>query len=235
MRTIVIGDIHGCSKALIGLLEAIDPGKEDRLIFLGDYVDRGPDSRGVIDILLDVQQRYTATFLLGNHDIMFRGVLTGRDPTLWLQIGGQPTVTSYGGKLTKVDPSHLDFLQQCLPYWESDSHIYVHANYVAALPMDEQPEEALFWEHLSTRLPHPHCSGKHVVCGHTPQMTGDPLHLSYLTCVDTACFAGLWLTAWCAETGQVWQVSREGHLRHRGITARFRRWWWSGASRRDGR
>lgn len=213
MRTIAIGDIHGCAKALRGLLEAISPSAEDCLVFLGDYVDRGPDSKGVIDQLIDLQARCRTVFLLGNHEIMFRGALRGLDPELWLQIGGRPTLTSYGGLLSNVTQRHVEFLDGLRPYWETDEHLFVHANYIPDLPLEKQPEETLFWEHLSDRVPQPHVSGKHVFCGHTPQPYGNIGFYGACTCLDTGCFAGYWLSALEVYSGETWQVSKQGHLR----------------------
>ncbi|RMF38774.1 MAG: serine/threonine protein phosphatase [Planctomycetota bacterium] len=224
MRTIAIGDVHGCSKALRGLIDAIAPTSSDRLIFLGDYVDRGPDSRGVLDCLLELESHCQSTFLLGNHDIMFRGVIRGLDPHLWLEIGGQPTLASFGGTLAHIGQRYVDFLDRCLPFYETQTHIFVHANYHHDLPMENQPEQALFWEHLNVRMPLPHISGKHVVCGHTPQSNGEISRHTHLTCIDTACYAGLWLTGWCIETGETWQVSAQGHLRQRPLWQRWQRW-----------
>ncbi len=213
MRTIAVGDIHGCSKALEGLLDAIAPTAEDWMIFLGDYVDRGPDSKGVIEQLLTLEQRCNTVFLLGNHEIMFRGALRGLEPSLWLQIGGSQTVTSYGGRLENVSPRHIRFLNRCVPYHETDSHLFVHANYLADRPLREQPEETLFWTHLNDRFPGPHVSGKHVFCGHTPQPHGNIGYYRYFTCLDTCCFGGYWLSAVDVDSGETWQVSKQGHLR----------------------
>jgi serine/threonine protein phosphatase 1 len=223
MRTIAIGDIHGCVKALQGLIDVLEPTAQDRLIFLGDYVDRGPDSKGVIDLLLNLQTVCETVFLLGNHEIMFRGVLSGLPADLWLQIGGKQTVTSYGGLLTSVPPQHTDFLYGLRNYFETDHHIFVHANYSAHLPMSDQPEQALFWDHLTDYLPAPHFSGKHVFLGHTPQAGGEVGHYHHLTCLDTCCFGGYWLTAMDVNTRECWQISREGHLRQNWRTVKL--WW----------
>lgn len=213
VRIIAVGDIHGCSKALQGLVDAIHPQATDCLVFLGDYVDRGPDSKGVIDLLLELKSTCRTVFLLGNHEIMFRGALRGLSPDLWLQIGGRPTLTSYGGLLQHVSHEHVDFLDGLLPFFETEHHIFVHANYVASLPLPEQPEESLYWEHLSDRVPQPHFSGKHVLLGHSPQPRGEVGAYGHFTCLDTACVAGYWLTAMDVYSHEVWQVSREGHLR----------------------
>ncbi len=213
MRTIAIGDIHGCSKALQGILDAIAPTRQDRLIFLGDYVDRGPDSKGVMQQLIELQDVCEPVFLLGNHEIMFRGALRGLDPALWLQQGGAQTLTSYGGLLSGVPAAHRDFLEQCLPHYETSLDLFVHANFLPDLPLTEQPEATLFWEHLSDRWPLPHISGKHVFCGHTPQRRGEIGFYDYFTCLDTYCFGGQWLSAIDIESKETWQASREGHLR----------------------
>ncbi|MFN3189863.1 MAG: metallophosphoesterase family protein [Aureliella sp.] len=213
MRTIAIGDIHGCSKALRSLVDTIAPEPEDRLVFLGDYVDRGPDSRGVIDFLLELKEQTQVVTLLGNHEIMFRGVLRGLDSALWLQIGGQPTLASYGGRIENVPDSHVAFLEDCVSYHETEHEIFVHANYQEKLPMTEQPEQALFWDHLSDRIPEAHQSGKHVYLGHTPQPHGRIGYFGHLTCLDTGCFAGYSLSAIDVNSQEAWQVSKQGHLR----------------------
>ncbi|MCA9126600.1 MAG: serine/threonine protein phosphatase [Planctomycetales bacterium] len=213
MRTIAIGDIHGCCQALQGLLHAIAPTSDDLLVFLGDYVDRGPDSKGVIETLLELQERCQAVFLLGNHEIMLRGALRGLPIEFWLASGGSQTVTSYGGKLENINAKHRAFLDACQPFYETEEHIFVHANYIAELPMHQQPEMSLFWEHLSDRLPTPHFSGKHVFCGHTPQFNGSIGWYGHFTCLDTGCFAGNWLSAIDVNTLETWQVSKHGHVR----------------------
>lgn len=226
MRTIAIGDIHGCSKALLGLLEVIAPTGQDRLIFLGDYVDRGPDSRGVIERLISLQAECQTVYLLGNHEIMFRGALRGLDPFLWLQQGGSQTVTSYGGLLDYVPLEHREFLENCIPFFETPEAIYIHANYHPDLMLASQPDEALFWEHLNHRFPEPHISGKHIFCGHTPQRDGKIGFYNHLTCLDTYCFGGLHLSAIEVKTQEQWQVSREGHLQGnwRGIQRLWAKW-----------
>src|SRR5262245_38479045 len=97
MRTLAIGDIHGCLRAFDTLLELVDPHSDDLVVTLGDYVDRGPDSKGVLDQLLALRERCRLIALTGNHDLM---MLAGReDPEHfgeWLSCGGKETLESYG-------------------------------------------------------------------------------------------------------------------------------------------
>ena len=141
-RTIAVGDVHGCSAALAALVRAFDPTALDTLVFLGDYIDRGPDSRGVLDRLIDLGRRCRLVPLLGNHDQMLLDVRLGKYPISWLlDIGGTTTLDSYGpGRdLDLIPGEHYEYLEGCLDFHETDTHIFVHANYFPDLPMGEQP------------------------------------------------------------------------------------------------
>ena len=214
MRRFAIGDIHGCSKALRTLIEEIDPQPEDELIFLGDYIDRGPDSRNVVDQVIELRERCRVVTLRGNHEIMMMGVaLGGLDDTVWLANGGRATVTSYGGCLSRVPADHLAFFQELLPYYETSDSIFLHAGYDPALELHEQSESAIYWTHLPSPLPQPHKSGKRVVLGHTPQPNGDVLDGGHVVCIDTFCFGSGYLTAYEIDSCNSIQADRHGHLR----------------------
>jgi len=227
-RTLVLGDIHGCPAALDAVIEAADPRSEDTLIALGDYTDRGPDSRGVIDRLLALRERCRLIAIRGNHDLMFQGALEAfqRNPDLiaeawsnpemrlWLEVGGFETLDSYG-TLDAVPEGHLAFLRALLDYYETDMHFFVHANYEPNRPLSAQPPDALFWTSLREFEPGPHISGKTAVVGHTSQKDGEVLDLGHLICVDTYCYGGGWLTLMDLESGQTWQADFDGRLRAR--------------------
>ena len=213
-RTIAIGDIHGCSQALAALIKALAPTSTDTLVLLGDYVDRGPDSCGVLDQLLDLQQHCRLVPLLGNHEVMMMSVFSGEMPAVfWERYGGYETLLSYHGDLSLVDESHWEFLHQCRRHFETDTHLFMHANYVADRELADQPDEILFWTHVSSVVPPPHRSGKIAIVGHTPQFGGDILDVGHLKCIDTCCFAGGWLTALDVLSGQIWQANQAGCLR----------------------
>lgn len=214
MRRFVIGDIHGCSKALRTLIESIAPSGDDELVFLGDYIDRGPDSRDVVEQILELQSRCRVVALRGNHEIMLLGVaLCGLDDTVWLQSGGQATVASYGGAVSKIPDRHLQFFRNLRPFYETDKNIFIHAGYAPDLPMPQQDEATAYWNHLSFPPLLPHRSGKRVFVGHTPQPDGNILDLGHLVCLDTYCFGGGYLTALEIDSYELIQADRHGHLR----------------------
>lgn len=220
MRLLAIGDIHGCLTALDALLAAVSPGPDDQIITLGDYVDRGPDSCGVLERLIALHAGGRLIPLRGNHDIMMLEARNGRDIG-WLAVGGKQTLLSYGGgdddfdtqqRIAIVPEQHWQFLEKdCLPYYETDKHIFVHANLYHDLPLDEQPDYMLYWEKLTEAVAH--VSGKTMICGHTRQKSGLPLDLGTSICIDTNIYDGGWLTCLDARSGRVWQANEKGGTR----------------------
>ncbi len=149
-RLFAIGDIHGCSKALETLIEAIDPQPDDTIVTLGDYVDYGPDSRSVIDQLIRLSRRCRLVPLFGNHEELLLGALES-DSALrsWLDLGGDQTLLSYPyDGVNIIDPNHVEFIRGCLDYFETEDFIFAHANCDPDLPMDRQPSLKLRWEFL---------------------------------------------------------------------------------------
>ena len=217
-RIIAIGDIHGYADALEALLAAIEPQADDTLIPLGDYVDRGPDSPRVIEMLIALAGRCQLVPLLGNHDEMLIDLHHGSSGLKdWLSWGGKETLQGYRCKHPrKVPTAHIDFLRQCVTYHEIETHFFVHARYDPELPLDWQPSNLLRWASLRPDPPGPHCSGKIAIVGHTAQRDGKVLDLGHLKCIDTACYAGGWLTALDVLSNQVWQADAKGRLREKG-------------------
>jgi serine/threonine protein phosphatase 1 len=215
-RTIAIGDIHGCSAALSALIDAIGPRPEDTIVTLDDSINRGPDSRGVLDRLIDLGRRCRLVPILGNHDQMLLDVRSGKYPIYWLlDMGGTATLESYGpGRdLDLIPDEHHDFLSGCLDFHETETHLFIHANYFPDIPMAEQHVGMLRWESLRDMTPGPHESGKAVIAGHTSQKGGEILDLGHLKCIDTFCHGGGWLTALEVDAGEVWQSDRHGRIR----------------------
>ncbi|MDC0317247.1 serine/threonine protein phosphatase [bacterium] len=215
MRRFAIGDIHGCGKALRSVIEAIDPQPEDEIIFLGDYIDRGPDSRDTIDQIIELRTRTQVVTLRGNHEVMLMGVaMHGMDDSVWLANGGNSTLASYGGSLSRIPSNHLVFFHELLPHYEIDDTIFVHASYDPDVEMFEQTEMMTYWTHLMPPLPGPHMSGKRVIVGHTPQPDGEVLDRGHLVCIDTYCFGYGYLTAYEIGGKAIIQANRHGHVKH---------------------
>ncbi|MFC1826910.1 metallophosphoesterase family protein [Thermodesulfobacteriota bacterium] len=175
-KTFVIGDIHGCSDLLEELLEKITPlAKDDTVIFIGDYIDRGSDSRGVIDIVLKLRSEHTRVItLMGNHELMLLNAIKGYAEKEFLAMGGDATLKSYDippgsfKDLTAMLPdTHLSFFRELLPYWADEDHIYVHAGLQPGVHLTQQSPDWLFWSR-DAFIHSTYDFGKKVIYGHTP-------------------------------------------------------------------
>ncbi|MSR52169.1 MAG: serine/threonine protein phosphatase [Gemmataceae bacterium] len=219
-RTLAIGDIHGCLTALDTLLGFVQPTNEDLLVFLGDYVDRGPDTKGVLDRLIELKKTGRAIFMRGNHEIMMLGAKEGSDDfRFWTNFGGLEALESYvrpgqGTSLEFVPYEHWYFLDHTVPEtFETETHIFVHANLHPDRPLPEQSTDSLHWEAISPDVHRPHVSGKTMICGHTEQREGLPLVLEKAVCIDTWAYGEGWLTCLDVERGTFWQANELGTTR----------------------
>ncbi len=186
--TYVIPDIHGrcdlLTRALTGISAHAD-GKAGRIVAIGDYVDKGPDSKQVIDLLLSgAPGGWDFIALKGNHDAMMQQAL--RDPAKmarWRERGGDAALQSYGGDPAAVPQTHIAWLDQ-LRLIHVDAHrVYVHAGVDPQVPLDRQSEETLLWK----RYPRGYQGGfrdLHVVHGHDNDPDG-PLLYEGRTNLDT--------------------------------------------------
>src|SRR5262249_25832069 len=153
-RTIAIGDIHGCPDALAALIDAVAPGRDDTIVTLGDYIDRGPNSRGVLDRLLRLAGQCRLVPLLGNHEEALLDALQEKDALRrWLTLGGADTLRSYGwtpggprrALADWVPRPHREVIAPCRGYPETPTHPFVPAGLVPELPPSEPPAPALPW------------------------------------------------------------------------------------------
>lgn len=214
-RIIAVGDIHGCSTALAALVDAIQPGPADVLISLGDIIDYGPNSRGVVEQLKALRERTNLILLTGNHEEMLFAVLDqNRDRESWTRHGGDATLESYWVDHPRQLPAgDVAFLRMAKWFHETDTHAFVHAGYFPNQPLRDTPSSALFWEFLDPDRAWPHYSGKTFVVGHTPQTSGEILDLGFAVCVDTDCSRGGWLTGLDVVSGDFWQANQRGVVR----------------------
>jgi len=190
MGLIAIGDIHGCRDALDRLLERLEPTPEDHLIFIGDYIDRGPDSAGVIERLLELRETIPCTFLRGNHEEMMLNYLMHGELDLWMYNGGRETLKSYQNALGEIviPETHIQFIQQTLLFFDTPHFFFVHAGLHPSLTIVENLERCLshtfLWERSHLQVDE-WAWEKPVVCGHTPQP--EPINEEKLICIDTGC------------------------------------------------
>ena len=223
-RHLVIGDIHGCIDALRSLIDFVAPGPGDTIVALGDYVDRGPDSAAVLDFIIELGKTHDLVPLRGNHGIM---MLDSREKKswfhAWMGYGGDATLRSYSpsadgpGSFADVPDSHIDFLQNKLvPFYECQSHFFVHANADAEIALADQTDATLYWRKYIN--PQRHCSDKIMVCGHTVQQSGLPLGNDHSICIDTWACGGGWLTCLDVESGTTWQANEAGERRSFSIS-----------------
>jgi serine/threonine protein phosphatase 1 len=215
-RLIAIGDVHGCCHALDTVLDALVPEADDRIVFLGDLVDQGKESKEVLERIQRLRQECQLVLIRGNHEeMMFAARESEAALRYWERCGGVATLNSYrfGGNLNDIPREHWALLDACIPYYETDEYIFTHANYLADTPMSEQPEYTLRWALFDPPKERPHFSGKTVIVGHTEQKNAEILDLGFAMCIDTTCWKYGWLTAIDVEARDVWQASRWGILR----------------------
>jgi serine/threonine protein phosphatase 1 len=219
MHSYVIGDIHGCADELACLIENLPLETGDRLVFLGDYIDRGPDSKGVVSFLLELQEGAAneMVFLKGNHEDMFLSYLglNGQHGDMFLYNGGRATLSSYGFSTVNtsteeafslIPSTHLDFYQRLLAYYVMGPFLCVHAGIHPLKPLSEQTESELFWIR-NQFIYHSHGLPYTVLFGHTPQ--NEVLYdLPYKVGLDTGLVYGNKLS--CLETTEkvLYQIQR---------------------------
>jgi serine/threonine protein phosphatase 1 len=229
VRIYAIGDVHGCNVLLEQLLVLIEahitalPSRRAVLVFLGDYFDRGPASREVIDRLILLRQHREAIFLKGNHESYLVEFL--ENPTIlpeWFQYGGLDTLRSYGItpkshrdpkeqeslatalRLAMSKRGHLEFLDHLKISFCSEDFLFVHAGIRPGVALDQQSEEDLLWIR-DDFLRYEGDLGKIVVHGHTPVL--QPEVCSNRINIDTGAYATGKLTCLIMERDQMKFIS----------------------------
>lgn len=148
-RTLVIGDIHGGLKALIQLLERAEITTEDKIIFLGDYVDGWSDSANVVSYLIEFSKQNTCIFLRGNHDdLTHRWLKSGEQNDQWLQHGGQSSIDAYRKFSDKEKQQHIEFYEQMVNYYvDKENRLFVHAGFTNQKgPESEYTPTPFYWD-----------------------------------------------------------------------------------------
>jgi serine/threonine protein phosphatase 1 len=208
MKTFAIGDVHGSLAKLEGLLSSCrDLARaEDRFVFLGDYIDRGPQSKEVVDTLIDLSRTAAGQMicLLGNHEALVLAALSGGiAETRWLAYGGSATLQSYRVSAARDLPSdHLDWLRSLPSTYDDGQRFFVHAGIDPGRPLTEQDPKALLWVRepfLSDTRDH----GRLIVHGHTPTINSVPELRANRLNLDTGAAYGGPLTAAVFRTDEL--------------------------------
>lgn len=217
VRTLAIGDVHGCLDAMLSILDFACVNRSDRVVWLGDYIDKGPDSASVIDFLCGDTNKANHIYLRGNHEYLLEiAHRTDSNLSYWLQSGGQATMESYArtfgiDSVGSIPSSHWRFYKRLLPYYETESHIFVHAAIDPEKPLPDQEELDLYWGSFESIGSH--ISGKKIICGHRSQKTGLPKRLGDATCIDTFPAGSGWLSCLDVSTGKCFQANQQGQTR----------------------
>jgi serine/threonine protein phosphatase 1 len=210
-----VGDIHGEREQLQELLGLLPLRSGDRFVFVGDYVDRGPDSRGVVDLLIEHARRYPSVFLCGNHESMFLDFLGWRGAEYFggdafLANGGDRTLASYGyfdapepdPRKFELPPSHREFFRSLRLHYREGDYLFVHAGLGRKLLRETDLRyalrrarcEDLLWDRAS--IESPHRLGITIVYGHTPSPDFEVRwNLPWSIGIDTGAVYGGRLTA----------------------------------------
>ena len=210
--TYAIGDVHGCLDKLTALLDLCARharGAPTRLIFVGDYIDRGPDSRGVIETILKLQRERPGEVicLRGNHEALLIDAIKTGDEAHWLRNGGGETLASYGvSHAIGLPRDHLAWIEALPLTFDDGRRFFVHAGVNPAAPLDRQTEHDLLWIR-EPFLDNEREYGRLIVHGHTPLQSGRPdLRRNRLN-LDTAAVYGRPLTAAVFNGEKTWPIA----------------------------
>lgn len=166
-RLIAVGDIHGEIKKLNSLLKKLCINKDDTVVFLGDYIDRGPSSKEVVDKLLELSKICHCEFLTGNHEYYLLEAVKGTDWAIsYFNDGGKETVKSYGS-FENIFKIHSDFYNKLKLYYMTDKYLFLHAGIRPDKPFDKQEK----FDMLSIRdffIDNKHSLKQKIIFGHTP-------------------------------------------------------------------
>lgn len=190
-KIVAIGDIHGCARSLKTLWNLLKPYKDALHVFIGDYIDRGPGSKDVVDFLLEIKYDRDCIFLRGNHEQMLLDALKLGDMNLWMYNGGENTLKSYNypRKLSDFPPDHIKFFEETRFYYETEDYFFSHAGAPPYQTLEEskedpQSEQYYLWgrDHLNAfEVPWE----KMVIFGHTPRSY--PIKKPKMIGIDTGC------------------------------------------------
>ncbi len=216
MALFAIGDIHGCFNALKRVVEtsAIKPG--DTVVLLGDFISKGPDSKSVVDWIIQNQRRYHLILLRGNHeDMLIRSAVGDKHRDEWMAKGGLQVLQSCGadyqsGWEQKIPDEHWKLIHSTRRFWQYNQFVFVHAGVISGLPLEDHDDYTLYWR--KCRKPMSYAQDKVVIYGHTALKDGHIADFGHSICLDTFAYGGMWLSCMNVHTREFWQASQSGSV-----------------------
>ncbi len=230
MRTYAIGDTHGCYYTLLALLNKLPLERQDKLIFLGDYIDRGNYSNQVVEYVKSMTDSGQAIALMGNHERMCIDANGGSGywQQVWTQNGGYNTLDSYdtrteeekiippafdtekrevwNSKLPRISEDHIKWMMDLPLMHEDDKFYYVHAGFNPLYTIEQQTSDDMLWIRNKVAKFERNW-GKIVVFGHDP--FEKPLIMASYIGLDTGCVYGNYLSAMCMETRTLFKAEHD--------------------------
>jgi serine/threonine protein phosphatase 1 len=198
MSKFVISDIHGCLKTFEAMLDKIAFSKKDTLFLLGDYIDRGPDSKGVLDLIFKLQDEgYDLRCLLGNHEEKLIQTLTEEETYRnWLYYGGEQALESFGvAHPSEIPEKYFDFIKKLPRFFEVENYILCHAGMNFKIENPFEDTNALIWiRHWYEQINYEWLGNRIIVHGHQPTVDSDMktmlknLHENQYLDIDCGCF-----------------------------------------------
>lgn len=207
-RQIAVGDIHGCfmqAEALVERIIGFDPA-EDMLIFMGDYIDRGPQSREVVNYLTLLRDKHPSRIVLlkGNHEDMAYAALSepehGAFMSLWQINGGGGTIAEYGD-VDAAKEALIPFIESLALFYETDTHIFVHAGIPYGKDLATATPEELLWDRSFS-----YDGEKTLIVGHSPKSRVAEFNSGKIVCIDTGAYMTGTLSAYDVLNKRVYKT-----------------------------
>jgi serine/threonine protein phosphatase 1 len=205
-RIVGISDIHGEYEKLLAVIDKISPEKNDTIVFMGDYIDRGAKSREVVDKIIGLGEVCNCVYLIGSHEYaLLHAKSDDYYNYLFWNYGGDKTAESYGS-FDNIFKVHGNFFNSLKPYYVTDKYLFIHAGVRIGVPLEEQDLTDMVYIR-SEFYNYKHHLDRKIIFGHTefdtPQIQSDKI------CIDTGCgkYKDASLTAFVSENGKEYFVS----------------------------
>lgn len=184
-RYIAITDIHGELEKLENVLSKIETRPDDIFVFMGDYIDRGPDSKGVVEKIIEISESFKTICLIGSHEYaLLHAEQDDYYNYLFWNYGGPATIKSYGGRFENILQTHGEFFKSLKFYHLTDDYLFVHAGINPKYKLEDQHETDFVYIR-SAFYNSKHNLPQKIIFGHTE--FDEPLIQNDKICIDLGC------------------------------------------------